>query len=299
MSNLTKQETLNGVLNTIIEGLKRDLKNEFRTDNIYEMNKMIIELTNQMKQNNQPDNVRNNTPSTTSNLTKKEKKEHQAIMKAMNIKRVIIPPPEYNKIDCSICLKKIHKGEQKTLECGHMFHSSCILKWALKTANDTGLCECQRPTKNRQINLFKEGENIFTCPCCRVEHTTQNNEVKRVLAKVHIEDKGKCLIHYVTNDTDIMAYVPLSEISNNKMSGKWAMILSVIKTAWEQGDTNIYAMYRLRPEPEFVLSNSKVKTPPLDKITGQIKKELFNDSKALMVHRMVNVDELNKLLNDI
>ena len=69
-----KKAILNNVLNTIIEGLKNDLKNEFRTDNIYEMNKMIIELTNKMKQNNQPDNVRNNTLSTTSNLTKKEKK---------------------------------------------------------------------------------------------------------------------------------------------------------------------------------------------------------------------------------
>ena len=81
-------------------------------------------------------------------LTKQEKKEKQAILNAMGVKITIIPPPEYNKIECSICLKKIHKGEQKTLECGHMFHSSCILKWALKTANDTGLCECQQPTKN-------------------------------------------------------------------------------------------------------------------------------------------------------
>ena len=58
-----KKAILNNVLNTIIEGLKKDLKNEFRTDNIFEMNKMIIELTNKMKQNNQPDNVCNNTSS--------------------------------------------------------------------------------------------------------------------------------------------------------------------------------------------------------------------------------------------
>ena len=239
-----------------------------------------------------------------SKLTKQNKKEHQAIMKALNIKKVIFPPPEYNKIECSICLKKIHKGEQKTLECGHMFHSSCILKLALKTANDTGLCECRRPAGTRKINLFKEGENIFSCPCCRIEHTTQNNEVKRVLAKVHIEDKGKYLIQYITDPMEMLAYVPLSEISGDKnickISDKWASILSTITSAWERGDTNIYAMYRSHPEPEFVLSNSKVKMPPLDKITGQIKKELFDDiNKAFMVHRMVNVDELNALLNDI
>ena len=208
-----------------------------------------------------------------SKLTKQERKEKHAILNAMGVKITIIPPPEYNKIECSICLKKIHKGEHKTLECGHMFHSLCIMKWAFKTACDTGLVECRQPTKNRQIHLFKEGENIFTCPCCRVEYThTHNNEVKRVLAKIHVEDKGKYLIQYITKETDTFAFVPLSEISNDKMSGKWATILSVMQSAWERGDTNIYAMLRLHPEPEFVLSNSKVKTPPLDKITGRIKK---------------------------
>ena len=37
-----KQAILNDVLSTIIEGLKKDLKNEFKTDNIFEMNKMQI-----------------------------------------------------------------------------------------------------------------------------------------------------------------------------------------------------------------------------------------------------------------
>ena len=56
-----------------------------------------------------------------SKLTKQEKKEHQAIMKAMNVKKVIIPPPEYNKIECTICFKKIHKGEQKHWNVGICF----------------------------------------------------------------------------------------------------------------------------------------------------------------------------------
>ena len=166
--------------------------------------------------------------------------------------------PKTINAECPICLKKIHKGEQKTLDCDHAFHSLCILKWALKTACDTGIVECRQPTKNRQINLFKQGENIFTCPCCRVEHTsTANNEIKRVLAKVHVEDKGKCLIQYITKETDTIAYVPLSEILGDKMSGKWATILSVIKCAWERGDTDIYAMFRLQPDPEFILTNEK------------------------------------------
>ena len=40
-----------------------------------------------------------------SNSTKQDKKERQAIMKAMNIKMTIIRPPEFHKTECSICLK--------------------------------------------------------------------------------------------------------------------------------------------------------------------------------------------------
>ena len=89
---------------------------------------------------------------------------------------------------------------------------------------------------------------------------------------MHVEDKGKYLIQYITKETDMLAYVPLSEISGDKlrskMSGKWATILSVIQCAWERGDTNIYAMIRLYPDPEFILTNDSIKMPPLDNITG-------------------------------
>ena len=58
--------------------------------------------------------------------------ERRAILKAMGVKITFIPPPSFHKTECTICLKKIHKGEQKTLQCNHMFHSSCIRQWALK-----------------------------------------------------------------------------------------------------------------------------------------------------------------------
>ena len=123
------------------------------------------------------------------------------------------------------------------------------------------------------------------------------NQIERVLAKVHVEDKGKCLIHYITKESDTIAYVPLSEIFGDKMSGKWAAILSVIKCAWERGDTNIYAMLRLEPEPEFILTNKNIKMPPLDKITGCLKKELIIEGQP-MIYRMVEAAELDELLNN-
>jgi hypothetical protein len=230
--------------------------------------------------------------------TNQGRKERQAILNAMGLKMVIIPPPEYHKTECSICLRKIRKDEQKTLECHHVFHGECLKQWATRTT-PSGEIDCNRPVKNRRINLFKKGENIFTCPCCRVEYThdVYTHEIKKVLAKINVKNKGEDVVHYITHKFDTMAFVPFSEITNdNHIDGKWATILTLIQNAWERGDTDIYAMKRLEPEPEFVLTNDYQKTPPLNKITGVPKKEIKNGQ--LMVFRMVEVDELGGLLND-
>ena len=94
-----------------------------------------------------------------------------------------------------------------------------------------------------------------------------------------------------------MAYVPLSEITDDgNINGQWATILALLKNAWERGDTDIYAMKRLEPEPEFVLTNYSKKVPPLDKLTSRQQMEI--KGWQLMVFRMVDVDELDELLNN-
>ena len=179
-----------------------------------------------------------------------------------------------------------------------MFHLSCIRRWALKTESKTETFEFIKPMDNRRIHLFKQGENIFTCPCCRVEYTSDSftHDIKRVLAKVHVENKGDHFVHYITNEFETLAYVPFSEITEGHINGKWATILVLLKNAWERGDTDIYAMKRLHPDPEFVLTNYSKKVPPLDKLTGRVKKEMMG--WQLMVFKMVDVDELDELLNN-
>ena len=93
-----------------------------------------------------------------------------------------------------------------------------------------------------------------------------------------------------------MAFVPLSEaIGDDEITGKWATILTLTQHAWKQGNTDIYAMKRLEPEPEFVLTNDKLKLPPLDKETG-LPKNMVDDT--YLFSRMVEVDELEGFLND-
>ena len=194
--------------------------------------------------------------------------------------------------------KKIHKGEQKTLQCNHMFHSSCIRQWALKSDSKTETLEFKKPIKNRRIHLFKKGENIFTCPCCRIEYThdVMTCEIKRVFAKIHLKDKDDDVVHYITDPMETVIFVPLNELdADDCVNGKWATILSLLKYAWERGDTNIYALKRLQPDPEFILTNDHLKLPPLDKTTGM---PINMDEKQLLIFRHVEVEELESLLNN-
>ena len=95
---------------------------------------------------------------------------------------------------------------------------------------------------------------------------------------------------------ETIVFVPLSELdADDCVNGKWATILSLLKYAWERGDTNIYALKRLQPDPEFVLTNDRLKIPPLDRITGM---PINKDKKQLLIFRHVEVEELEALLNN-
>ena len=230
-------------------------------------------------------------------MPNKSQKERKALLNALGVKIIYEYPQDYHKTECSICLKKIKKGEQLTLPCGHVFHGECLKHWAIKNTNN-GICDCHQPVSNRRINLFKQGENIFSCPCCRVEYThdVYTSEIKKVIAKVHFKNKGDNVIHYITDYRDTLEYVPTQEeYGNTGISGKWATILTSLKQAWENGDTDIYAVERLTPEREFTLTNENVILPPLDKETGNVKPFAENTD---IVFKMIDIKELNKALNE-
>ena len=92
-----------------------------------------------------------------------------------------------------------------------------------------------------------------------------------------------------------MEYVPTQEEEGTGISGKWATILTLLKQAWENGDTDIYAVERLTPEREFTLTNKHVILPPLDKQTGNVKPFAENTD---IVYRMIDIKELDKILNE-
>jgi hypothetical protein len=226
------------------------------------------------------------------------RRERQAMLHAMGLTASFEYPSEFKKTECSICLKKIHKGEQLTLECGHKYHGQCLRQWATKNKKDSKY-DCLVPLRNRNIYLFNEGENIFSCPCCRVEYThdIHTAKIKKVLAKIHFKNKGKTVIHYITDEMETLEFVPMSNFvdGTGRITGKWATILAMLKQSWEGDSKNIYAQYRLDLEPEFVLRDLDIALPPLDDIKGMPKEHIQNQ---VLTYREVEVDELRDLIND-
>jgi hypothetical protein len=81
------------------------------------------------------------------------------------------------------------------------------------------------------------------------------------------------MARYITDPMETIIFVPLKEFDEDDcVSGKWATILSLLKKAWESGNTDIYAVQRVDPDREFVLTTSDgaavcpyYQLPPLDK----------------------------------
>ena len=178
-----------------------------------------------------------------------------------------------------------------------MFHGCCLKQWALRNSKD-GSREFQKPIRNRRIHLFKKGENIFTCPCCRIEYTHDavTNDIKQMFAAIHLDIKGDDVVHYITDPMETIIFVPSTEFGDDDcVNGRWATILSLLKYAWERGTKDIYALKRLHPGSEFVLTNDHLKLPPLDKTTGM---PININEQQLLILRYVEVDELNELLHN-
>ena len=63
--------------------------------------------------------------------------------------------------ECSICLNPVrHTRKSKQLECGHLYHGTCIDEWISAGGNTCPMCRIQldRPTFRVTINI----ENIRT-----------------------------------------------------------------------------------------------------------------------------------------
>ena len=145
--------------------------------------------------------------------------------------------------------------------------------------------------------LFKKDSNIFTWPACRTEYTHDvfdKFKVSQVLATTRLTFEGEPVARYIAHPLQTMAFVPRDDLidTETKINRRWIIQLALLKKAWERGDKDIYAMKRLSPEPEFVLTNKHLNLCPLNKdgTTKQIP------NRTLMTYEMVSVEELVRII---
>ncbi len=72
----------------------------------------------------------------------------------------ILKDNNLNPIECLICWDNLTNGNNMTFECGHKFHSCCIVKNLLIFSTDTYI----EKNNDKEINNFKIE---YCCPQCK------------------------------------------------------------------------------------------------------------------------------------
>ena len=135
-------------------------------------------------------------------------------------------------ITCSICLQHVDKECccHYTLDCGHGFHSDCLLKWYNKSCSKN--TQFVIPFTDLSVQFFPQDTNCMKCPMCRAEYTVElvidaaeakqkDTTMKRILGKINMlfcedEKVGPVLMtHYVTNVETFKLFKPAIEIDDD------------------------------------------------------------------------------------
>ena len=73
-----------------------------------------------------------------------------------------MPQTEGNEM-CAVCLSIINEKDSYKLECGHVFHTNCIVQWF---RNSNGNCPCCWDNKNK-ISYYGVWERPYIITRCK------------------------------------------------------------------------------------------------------------------------------------
>jgi hypothetical protein len=92
--------------------------------------------------------------------------------------------------ECSICLNPVrHTRKSKQLECGHLYHGTCIDEWVSAGGNTCPMCRIQlgsRPTFRVTINI----ENIRT-RAVTTQEMTDTDVIEMLMARFNLEHESE------------------------------------------------------------------------------------------------------------
>ena len=86
-----------------------------------------------------------------------------------------MPQNEDNEM-CAICLSTINGKESYKLECGHVFHTNCIVKWF---RNSNGNCPCCWDNK-KKVSIYGLWERPYINTRCKKleKHSKKRDDIK-------------------------------------------------------------------------------------------------------------------------
>ena len=91
--------------------------------------------------------------------------------------------------ECSICLNPVrHTRKSKLLECGHLYHGTCIDEWISAGGNTCPMCRIQldRPTFRVTINI----ENIRT-RVITTQEMIDTDVIEMLMARFNLEHESE------------------------------------------------------------------------------------------------------------
>ena len=137
-------------------------------------------------------------------------------------------------ITCCICLETMDTrcSCTYTLDCGHSFHSDCLLSWYKKSNGDT--MRFIMPYTDLDIKFFFNDCNSVSCPICKEQYTKElridklldtvsqrNTTLKKILGRINMlyceDDKqGSILVtHYIVEMDTFKLFSPLCSIDDD------------------------------------------------------------------------------------
>lgn len=202
----------------------------------YSTNQLIFILEQYLENNNQNNNI------IIQDIKNKSKDELDEII--IDIwKNNFIKDNYDNTIDCSICLQPVNNSNIISLECNHIYHSSCLINYI-----HCNVIEMFDNYTNQNSNLFSQIDKInkiFRCPKCRIHMTkmiqdkkydnecTQNN-----INDVNLENHnhGEYIYNNYYNNNDNNGYnndnndIDNINIGIDLLSGLWTNTFSLSNT---------------------------------------------------------------------
>lgn len=119
-----------------------------------------------------------------------------------------MPQNEGNEM-CAVCLSNINENEGYKLECGHIFHTDCIVKWF---RNSNGNCPCCWDNKKKHSYYGVWERPYINTRCKKLEKYSKKHDNEKL--KKQFDKLNKKIEEYDSLSKEIKSFKKTDEYIN-------------------------------------------------------------------------------------